>query len=87
MIRFQFPLPPTASKPDESETRAMVKSFNDIRGYDFVTAKDVNEHVFDHSQVLNDCEFHSLMKEQKLLIQIDDSGRNPEVQAVRLLDD
>ena len=65
-----------ASKPDEGETRAMVKSFNNIRGYGFVTAKDLNEHVFDHSQVLNDCGFHSLMKEQKLLIQINDSGRS-----------
>ena len=71
-----------ASKPDEGETRAMVKSFNNIRGYGFVTAKDLNEHVFDHSQVLNDCGFHSLMREQKLLIQIDDSGRSLEVQAV-----
>ena len=82
MIRFQFPSPPTASKPDEGETRAMVKAFNDIRGYGFVTVKDLNKHVFDHSQVLNDCGFHSLMKEQKLLIQIDDSGRSLEVQAV-----
>ena len=67
--------------------RAMVKSFNDIRGYGFVTAKDLSEDVFVYSQVLNYCEFHSLMKEQKLLIQINDSGRSPEVQAVRLLDD
>ena len=72
MIRLQFPLPPTVSKPDESETRAMLKSFNDIRGYGFVTAKDLSEDVFVYSQVLNYCEFHSLMKEQKLLIRIDD---------------
>ena len=58
------PAPPTASEPDEGETRAMVKSFNDIRDYGFVTAEDLNEDVFDHSQVLNDCGFHSLMKEQ-----------------------
>ena len=43
------PAPPTASEPDEGEMRAMVESFNDIRGYGFVTAKGLNEHVFVHS--------------------------------------
>ena len=51
---------------DWGEMRAVVKFFNDIRGYGFVTAKDLNEDVFVYSQVLNYCEFHSLMKEQKL---------------------
>ena len=67
--------------------RALVKSFNDIRGYGFVTAEDLNEDVFVHLGVLNDRGLHSLMQEQKLLLQIDDSGRGPQVQAVRLLDD
>jgi len=65
----------------------MVKSFNDIRGYGFVTAKDLNEDVFIHLGVLNDCGFQSLMQEQKLLLRIDDSGRGLQVQAVQLLDD
>ena len=67
--------------------RAVVKFFNYIRGYGFVTAKDFSEDVFVHSRVLNDCGFHSLMQGQKLLIRIDDSGHGPQVQAVRLLDD
>ena len=67
--------------------RAVVKFFNDIRSYGFVTAEDLNKDVFVHSQVLNDCGFYSLIQEQKLMIQIDDSGRGPEVQAVRVLDD
>ncbi len=67
--------------------RAVIKFFNDIRGYGFVTAKDVKEDVFVHSRFLNDCRFHSLMQEQKLLIRIDDSGRGREVAAVQLLDD
>ena len=66
---------------------AMVKFFNDIPGYGFVTAEDLNEDGFVHSQVLNDCGFYSLMQGQKLLIRIDDSGRGPQVHAVRLLDD
>ena len=81
------PAPPTASEPDEGEMRAVVKFFNDIRGYGFVTAEDLNEDVFVHSRVLNDCGFYSLMQGQKPLIRIDDSGRGPQVQAVRLLDD
>ena len=81
------PVPLTASEPDKGEMRALVKSFNDIRGYGFLTAEDLNEDVFDHSQVLNDCGFHSLIKEQKLFLQIDDPGRGPQVQAVKLLDD
>ncbi|MDB2531482.1 cold shock domain-containing protein [Alphaproteobacteria bacterium] len=52
-----------------------------------MTAEDLSEDVFVHSRVLNDCGFHSLMQGQKLLIRIDDSGRGPQVQAVRLLDD
>ena len=81
------PTPPGASQPDEDEMRAVVKFFNDIRGYGFVTAEDMSEDVFVHSRVLNDCGFHSLVQGQKLLIRIDDSGRGPQVQAVRLLDD
>ena len=81
------PAPPTASEPNEGEMRVVVKVFNDIRGYGFVTAEDLNEDVFVHSRVLNNCGFHSLMQGQKLLIHIDDSGRGPQVQAVRFLDD
>ena len=81
------PTPPGASQPDEDEMRAVVKFFNDIRGYGFVTAEDMSEDVFVHSRVLNDCGFHSLVQGQKLLIRIDDSGRGPQVQAVWLLDD
>ena len=65
--------------------RVVVKVFNDIHGYGFVTAEDLNEDVFVHSRVLNNCGFHSLMQGQKLLIHIDDSDRGPQVQAVRFL--
>jgi CspA family cold shock protein len=81
------PASPTASEPDEGEMRAVVKFFNDIRGYGFVTAEDLNEDVFVQSRALNDCGFHSLMQGLKLLFRIDDSGRGPQVQAVQLLDD
>mgnify|MGYP001303014347 CR=1 FL=1 len=81
------PVTPTASKPGVDKMRAVVKFFNDIRGHGFVTAEDFNEHIFVHSQVLNDCGFYSLIQEQKLMIQIDDSGRGPQVQAVRVLND
>ena len=63
----------------------MVKFFNDLRGYGIVTADELEEDVFVHSRVLNDCGFHSLMQGQKLLVKVDDSGRGPQVQAVRLL--
>ena len=53
--RSANPAPPTASEPDEGEMRAVVKFYNDIRGYGFVTAEDLNEDVFVHSRVLNDC--------------------------------
>ncbi|MDA0358311.1 MAG: cold shock domain-containing protein [Proteobacteria bacterium] len=81
------PTPPGASQPDEDEMRAVVKFFNDIRGYGFVTAEDMSEDVFVHLRVFNYCGFHSLVQGQKLLIRIDDSGRGPQVQAVRLLND
>ena len=78
---------PAASVPDADERRAIVKFFNDLRGYSFVTAEDMSEDVFVHSRVLNDCGFHSLFQGQKLLIKIDDTGRGPQVQAVRLLNE
>ncbi|MEK9924421.1 MAG: cold shock domain-containing protein [Alphaproteobacteria bacterium] len=77
--------PPAAPEPDADEVRAVVKFFNDLRGYGFVTADNMKEDVFVHSHVLNDCGFHSLIQEQKVLIKVDDSGRGPQVQAVRLL--
>jgi CspA family cold shock protein len=81
------PAPPAASEPADGEMRAVVKFFNDIRGYGFVTAKDIAEDVFVHSRVLNDCGFHSLIQGQKLLIKVDDAGKGPQVQAVRLLNE
>ena len=79
--------PPAASEPEDGELRAAVKFFNDIRGYGFVTAEDIAEDVFVHSRVLNDCGVHSLMQGQKLLIKVDDAGKGPQVQAVRLLNE
>ena len=67
--------------------RAVVKFFNDLRGYGFVTADDLEEDVFVHFRVLNDCGFHSLMQDQKLLVKVDDSSRGPQVQALRLLEE
>ena len=85
MDRPVIPVPPAASEPADGEMRAVVKFFNDIRGYGFVTAEDVAEDVFVHSRVLNDCGFHSLIQGQKLLINVDDVGKGPQVRAVRLL--
>jgi CspA family cold shock protein len=81
------PAPPAASEPEDVELRAVVKFFNDIRGYGFVTAEDIAEDVFVHSRVLNDCGVHSLMQGQKLLIKVDDAGQEPQVHAVRLLNE
>jgi CspA family cold shock protein len=81
------PATPAASEPADGEMRAVVKFFNDIRGYGFVTAEDIAEDVFVHSRVLNDCGFHSLIQGQKLLIKVDDAGKGPQVQAVRLLNE
>lgn len=81
------PAPPMASAPADDEVRAVVKFFNDVRGYGFVTAENINDDVFVHSRVLSDCGFHSLLQGQKLLVKVDDSGRGPQVQAVRLLNE
>jgi len=90
LLRVDWPVnpaPPAASEPADGEIRAVVKFFNDIRGYGFVTAEDIAEDVFVHSRVLNDCGFHSLIQGQKLLIKVDDAGKGPQVQAVRLLNE
>ena len=90
LLRVDRPInsaPPAVSEPEDGELRAVVKFFNDIRGYGFVTAEDIAEDVFVHSRVLNDCGAHSLMQSQKLLIKVDDAGKVPQVQAVRLLNE
>ena len=81
------PAPPATSEPADGEMRAVVKFFNGIRGYGFVTAEDITEDVFVHSCVLNDCDFHSLIQGQKLLNNVDDASKGPQVQAVRLLNE
>ena len=87
MDRPVIPVPPAASEPADGEMRAVVKFFNDIRGYGFVITEDIAEDVFVHSCVLNDCGFHSLIQGQKLLINVDDASKGPQVQAVRLLNE
>ena len=81
------PSPPAATEPEDGEVRAVVKFFNDLRGYGFVTADNMEEDVFVHSRVLNDCGFHSLMQGQKLLVRVDNSTRGLQVNSVRLLAD
>ena len=81
------PEPPAAAEPAEDKVRGVVKFFNDLRSYGFVTADDLEEDVFVHSHVLNDCGFHSFMQVQKLLVKVDDSGRGPQVEALRLLEE
>ena len=46
------PAPPEATLPVEDEVRAVVKFFNNLHGYGFVTADDLEEDVFVHSRVL-----------------------------------
>ena len=81
------PSPPATTEPEDGEVRAVVKFFNDLRGYGFVTADNMEEDVFVHSRVLNDCGFHSLMQGQKLLVRVDNSTRGLQVNSVRLLAD
>ena len=81
------PVPPAASELADRKKPAVVEFFNDIRSYGFVTAETIAEDVFVHSRVLNDCGFHSLIQGQKLLIDVDDAGKGPQVQAVRLLNE
>lgn len=76
-----------ASEPADNEVRAVVKFFNGVSGYGFVTAENNDDDVSVHSRVLSDCGFHSLLQGQKLLVKVDNSGRNPQVQAVRLLNE
>jgi CspA family cold shock protein len=79
------PSPPVAIEPEDGEVPAIVKFFNDLRGYGFVTAENMEEDAFVHSRVLNNCGFHSLIQGQKLLVRVDDTGRGLQVNSVRLL--
>ena len=48
------PVPPAASELVDGEMRAIVKFFNDIRGFGFFTTEDIAEDVFVLSRVFND---------------------------------
>ena len=81
------PAPPAASELEDAEFRAVVKFFNDIRGYGFVTAEDIAENVLVQSRELNDCSVYSLTQGQRLLIKVYDTGKGSKVQALRLLNE
>ena len=81
------PVPPAASESADGKMLAVVQFFNDIRSYGFFTAEGIAEDVFVHSRVLNDCGFHSLIQGQKLLINVDDDGKEPQVQTARSLNE
>ena len=66
-------------------TQGQLVWYNERKGYGFVTADNLKEDVFVHSRVLNDCSFHSLIQGQKILVNVDDSGRGLQVNSVRLL--
>ena len=85
LLSVERPAPPVASEPEDGEVFAIVKFFNDLRGYGFVTTDNSDEDVFVHSRVLNDCGFHSLIQGQKLLVKVDSSSRGLQVNSVRLL--
>ena len=79
------PAPPAAHEPEEGELRAVVKFFNDLRGYGFVAADSLEDNVLVHSRVLNDCGFSSLIQGQKFLLNVDDSCSGLQINSVRLL--
>ena len=81
------PVPPAASEPTDGEMRAVVKFFNDIHGYSFDTTEDTAKVVFISSRVLNDYDFYSFIQGQKFLINVDDAGKGPQVQSMRLLNE
>ena len=68
MDRPVNPVPPAASELADGEMRAIVKFFNDIRGFGFVTTEDIAEDDFVLSRVFNDCRFHSLIQGQNFRV-------------------
>ena len=53
--RAVIPEPPAASELKEGAVRAVVKFFNDFRGYGFGATDSAEEDVFVHWRVLNNC--------------------------------
>ena len=79
------PAPPAASELEDGGVQTVLKLFNDLRGYGFVTADNLDENVFVNSRVRNACGFDFLMQGQKLLVRVDISTRGLQVTSVRLL--
>ena len=85
--REPAPAPPVALEAEEGELRAEVKFFSDLRGYGFVTAENIDDDVFVHSRVLNECGLQSLIQGQKLLVRVENSDRGLQVTSIRMLSD
>ena len=80
------PIPPElmADTPDEGEVLAIVKFFNNHKGYGFIVTDGIDEDIFIHFRIIEKNGFSALEQGQKLLVRLEDGDRGKQVTTIRL---
>ena len=70
--------------PAEGEVLAIVKFFNNHKGYGFIVTDGVDEDIFIHFRVIEKNGFSALEQGQKILVRLEDGDRGKQVTTIRL---
>ena len=78
---------PKDTPPKQDEVRGIVKFFNPLKGYGFISVEDQPNmsDVFIHSRTLQACGLRTIAEGQPLLLHISDDGKGPQATEVRIL--
>lgn len=83
---IERPPPPDwlyATTPDQDESRAEVKFFNEEKGYGFIMVEGFAKDIFIHSRTLEHNRMTSLESGQKVLVKVTQSEEGPAIDTIR----
>ena len=73
-----------ADTPDEGEVLAIVKFFNNHKGYGFIVTDGIDEDIFIHFRIIEKNGFSALEQGQKILVRLEDGDRGKQVTTIPL---
>lgn len=73
-----------ADTPDEGEVLAIVKFFNNHKGYGFIVTDGIDEDIFIHFRIIEKNGFSALDQGQIILVRLEDGDRGKQVTTIRL---
>ena len=87
LIAIERTRPPSssmASAVEDDEVKGVVKFFNTMKGYGFVSIDAKEQDVFVHLHVLRECGIQNLTEGQEILLRVIDEGKGPMATEVKL---